>query len=348
MAEEQKKPDEGTEPKKTVHFEMVDPPNRTRGNQIEKPKVDPIIVDPPVVEDKDKKNPPTDTSKDFVPKTEHEKAITDLNAKLQAKDAELSKLNGTPKITNLTYQRLEQVEAADPKKAEVFKKVLFGNPSDTELWKIKFLKDNPGIDEAAADKKLKRTFPELFKDEPDKDSKDYQDQLEDLQLESSRAKNMLRSEFDSIEVKATQEAGPQTDPEQEALIKSWVPSFQTIKQESKFKISVKIDDVTTQDVDVEIPAEELKEIQLEAARYLVSEKLPPTEASMQLVRDHMRDYYIGKQSVRFTTNLIKKTIEARDKEWEKSVANGKKPGAAAVPAKVKTHGTDQAFAELMT
>jgi hypothetical protein len=335
------------EKKTGIRFEMVDPPSRHGGNQVEKPKAKLPVVDPPVIEDKDKKNPPADTTKDFVPKTEHEKAITDLNAKLQAKDAELLKLNGTPKITNLVYQRLEQVEAADPKKAEVLKKVLFGNPSDMELWKIKFLAENPGIDDAAADKKLKRTFPELFKDDPDKESQAYKDQLEDLQLESSRAKIKLRSEFDAIEVKATQEAGPQTDPEQEALITSWKPSFQTLRQESKFKLNVKLDDVTSQDVDVEIPADELKDVQLEAARYLMAEKLPVSEASMQLVRDHMRDYYIGKQSVRYTTNLIKKTLETRDKEWEQALANGKKPGAAVVPTKAAKHGTDQAFADLM-
>ena len=175
---------------------------------------------------------------------------TELETKAKTYEQKLKEYEEAGFIDDETYYKLAKLKKSNPEKAKLVEKVLFGNPSPTDLIKLKLKEENPlyADKEELIDSLLEEDYG-IGIQLPDEDDEDYHSVLKKknvkemkLSAEAEGYKKKILSELDPIEIRK-----PKTDADKKAeednYIAGWNKPFNDIKEQlSEIKITNKSED----------------------------------------------------------------------------------------------------------
>lgn len=248
---------------------------------------------------------------------------------------EVSKQKPAHQIKNETYLKLDKLEQESPEKAEMYKKLLFGDDDHRAILKLKFINDNPELksDNAAIDRFVKRKYPVLFDENADTESDEYQDALTDMKVDAISAKRALMSGFDAIEIEtpkvedkpdSQQSASPEKEKEVSArkVAETWKAQFsRMIKEPGEIKSTFKTSDGKSVDVSIPIPGEKSSGISDSVAQFIIDNELELNDTNRGEVKSLISKLTIANNIDWYTDQVANRVRQTSDKQWVQEVSN---------------------------
>jgi hypothetical protein len=276
---------------------------------------------------------------------------TYLNEKktYEQKIEELNKKPPPISHKNSDYSKLEVLNETAPEKVPLFQKLLWGNPSAQDLWKMDFLEKNPEFKDKPemVEDLLHDSFSAYFDPDADTESREFKVAAAKLEIAGNQIKAGKLAEFKAIQV-ADPQVAEQTQKEQkEALARSWeIPFSEISKQPLKVSQKIALDDKSEITIDFESKPEQQKEYNELIGTYILYNDLKPNAENMQKAKDYATKEMVGKNVWDIIKVNFQKEFEKRHAEWQKS-RNNNRPLS---PTNIATDGkksTDQSILEML-
>lgn len=249
--------------------------------------------------------------------------------KISEFEKKISELEGKQRnpYKDATYYKLEKIAEEAPDEVETYKELVFGKPDAKRLFKLNFLRDNPEYKDnpEAVQRKLERTYPDLFDPDIEREDQAYKDALMDLELDSSKIKRDWLKRMDGIEVPDPEKESNEAKESQQKFVDGWKAPFQsTLKDFNQITISVPNEKDTTQ-VDeiftVDIPADQKQKYFEQAAMYVLNAKLPVGEESVTKVKNFVTKQYLADNFSEIASGIQKQEAEKAEKLWKAKINN---------------------------
>jgi hypothetical protein len=221
--------------------------------------------------------------------------------------------------------RLQMAEKNDPEKAQLYKRLLYGDPTDLEMIKLDLINQYPELkeDSAMLDFQLKKKYPELYGPDAEPDSDEYKAELTGMKFDATQIKKKIKGEFESLEIPEY----PNPDRAKEKVaetIQTWKPHFEGHKEElMTFDVSFKGKDGAEKLMDIKIPEDHAKQYTEAAVHYLADQNLHYSKANLQKVKDFVKGIYIGENLQAYNKAIFDKASEAVTETFRKGTHNPK-------------------------
>lgn len=220
----------------------------------------------------------------------------------------LSEVENAFTVKDETLYRLSVLKEKNPDKYAIAAKLVFGNDEPVDVLKTKFLSENPTYKDNmdAVERKVKAAYPDLFGDDIDTQSQEYQDALIELRADAQKAKKSLLSDMESVELPKrlsdeektkleTEKQGLETQ-RKEQLVGTWIPKFKQLDADIK-TVSITSKDKDGKDVvlfEADIPEKDRQDIIVEIGSQILSNEVEYNEQFFSGLRKAVEDTYIRK------------------------------------------------------
>jgi hypothetical protein len=234
---------------------------------------------------------------------------------------------------NKDYLRLNALESQKSEKSEVFKKLLFGDLSDTDLIKLDLVSQYPELkdDKEMLEFQLEEKYPHIFGADADPESDEFQKAKKKMKFEANQVTKKLKSEFESIELPDT--LNP--DHKQEKMkktIETWKGNFEEHSGEL-MTIDVNLD--KEKFMDIEIPKNKQKDYKNAALMFIAQNGLNYSKESLHKVKDYVKAMYIASNLPDYNKAILEKRAQMSDEQWRKFVHNPAPVDKASKPKATK-------------
>jgi len=252
-----------------------------------------------------------------------------VKSKLAEYEKKISELEGKQRnpYKDETYYKLEKVAEETPDEADTYKELVFGKPDAKRLFKLNFLREHPEYKDQpeVVQRKLERTYPDLFDPDIPREDQAYKDAQMDLELDASKIKRDLLKRLDGIEIPDPEKESADVQAAQQKFVDDWKAPFQTaLKDFNKISISVPNEKDTTQTdlvYEVEVPADQKQKYFEQAAMYVINANLPVGEESITKVNEFVKKQYLADNYVQIAQGIQKQEQEKAEKLWKAKINN---------------------------
>lgn len=244
------------------------------------------------------------------------------------------------------FYKLQKIEETQPLIAPLAEKVIGGNASNEELVKLSLIEENPSLakDPERLDRAFKMKYAEMYTEDADPESQQYQDAQFRMELEAEKVSARITGIIDGIEVPTLESIQAAEAAKQQVIVDGWKSPIEEISAKAK-NITISTNGEDPMDlVTMEVSDVDLAKYVEDASRIILGSEMQPTDENKAAITESIRRMYIADHMPAIAAKIVDTILSQTGKQMRDLVFNPTPPapGKTVVAGSAIPQGKDQA------